>query len=171
MVTQIERSFGEKFLKSIDNFYTYGIDWLFNEWWETASADVIAKYEAAILDHPELITTPELWADPGAIVGDLAIALVAARGLRAGGEAWPVAASAAAVGAGGKIAAGKPGGGKTMAAGIRPSTPHAGARRLRPASAGAEHQRGHGPCFRPARHRTVRGEWRRMLRRRAFPPE
>ena len=53
MVTQIERSFGEKFLKSIDNFYTYGIDWLFNEWWETAPADVIAKYEAAILDHPD----------------------------------------------------------------------------------------------------------------------
>jgi ubiquinone biosynthesis protein Coq4 len=53
MMTQIERSFGEKFLKSIDNFYTYGIDWLFNEWWETAPADVIAKYEAAILDHPD----------------------------------------------------------------------------------------------------------------------
>ena len=54
MVTQIERSFGEKFLKSIDNFYTYGIDWLFNECWETAPADVIAKYEAAILDHPAM---------------------------------------------------------------------------------------------------------------------
>jgi hypothetical protein len=32
MASQIERGFGEKFLKSIDNFYTYGIDWLFNEW-------------------------------------------------------------------------------------------------------------------------------------------
>lgn len=53
MVSPIERGFGEKFLKSIDNFYTHGVDWLFNEWWETASADAIAKYEAAILDHPE----------------------------------------------------------------------------------------------------------------------
>jgi ubiquinone biosynthesis protein COQ4 len=53
MVSPIERSFGEKFLQSIDNFYTHGIDWLFNEWWETAPADAIAKYEAAILDHPE----------------------------------------------------------------------------------------------------------------------
>jgi ubiquinone biosynthesis protein Coq4 len=53
MVAQIEREFGEKFLKSIDNFYTHGVDWLFNEWWETAPVDAIAKYEAAILDHPE----------------------------------------------------------------------------------------------------------------------
>jgi len=53
MVAPIERAFGEKFLKSIDNFYTHGIDWLFNEWWETAPTDAIAKYEAAILDHPE----------------------------------------------------------------------------------------------------------------------
>ena len=53
MVAPIERVFGEKFLKSIDNFYTHGIDWLFNEWWETAPADAIAKYEEAILDHPD----------------------------------------------------------------------------------------------------------------------
>ena len=53
MVSQIDRGFGEKFLRSIDNFYAHGVDWLFNEWWETASADAIAKYEAAILDHPE----------------------------------------------------------------------------------------------------------------------
>jgi ubiquinone biosynthesis protein Coq4 len=53
MVAPIERAFGEKFLKSIDNFYTHGIDWLFNEWWETAPADAIAKYEEAILDHPD----------------------------------------------------------------------------------------------------------------------
>lgn len=53
MITPIEREFGEKFLKSIDNFYSHGIDWLYNEWWETAPADAIAKYEAAILDHPE----------------------------------------------------------------------------------------------------------------------
>jgi ubiquinone biosynthesis protein COQ4 len=53
MLAPIDRSFGEKFLKSIDNFYDFGIDWLFNEWWETAPADAIAKYERAILDHPE----------------------------------------------------------------------------------------------------------------------
>ncbi len=53
MITPIERGFGEKFLKSIDNFYSHGVDWLYNEWWETAPADAMAKYEAAILDHPE----------------------------------------------------------------------------------------------------------------------
>jgi ubiquinone biosynthesis protein Coq4 len=53
MIAPIERGFGEKFLQSIDNFYTRGIDWLFNEWWETAPVDAMAKYEAAILDHPE----------------------------------------------------------------------------------------------------------------------
>lgn len=52
-MTPIERGFGEKFLKSIDNFYSHGVDWLYNEWWETAPADAMAKYEAAILDHPE----------------------------------------------------------------------------------------------------------------------
>lgn len=49
----VNRSFGEKFLKSIDNFYSHGVDWLFNEWWETAPAEAIAKYEATILEHPE----------------------------------------------------------------------------------------------------------------------
>jgi ubiquinone biosynthesis protein Coq4 len=53
MQTTIDRAFGEKFLKSIDDFYAYGVDWLFNEWWESAPAEAIAKYEAAILDHPE----------------------------------------------------------------------------------------------------------------------
>lgn len=53
MIAPIERTFGEKFLQSIDNFYARGIDWLFNEWWETAPDDAIAKYEAAILEHPE----------------------------------------------------------------------------------------------------------------------
>jgi ubiquinone biosynthesis protein COQ4 len=53
MLSSIERGFGEKFLKSVDNFYSHGVDWLFNEWWETAPDDAIAKYETAILDHPE----------------------------------------------------------------------------------------------------------------------
>jgi hypothetical protein len=53
VIVPIDRSFGEKFLQSIDDFYARGVDWLFNEWWETAPADAIAKYEAAIADHPE----------------------------------------------------------------------------------------------------------------------
>lgn len=53
MQPSVDRVFGEKFLMSIDNFYSHGVDWLFNEWWETASAEAIAKYEAAILEHPE----------------------------------------------------------------------------------------------------------------------
>lgn len=53
MTTPIDRAFGEKYLRSIDDFYAYGVDWLFNEWWETAPVDAIAKYEAAILEHPE----------------------------------------------------------------------------------------------------------------------
>lgn len=53
MISPIERKFGEKFLQSVDDFYAHGIDWLFNEWWETAPADAITKYEAAIADHPE----------------------------------------------------------------------------------------------------------------------
>lgn len=54
MLEQADRDFGEKFLKSIDNFYTHGVHWLFNEWWESAPQDAIDKYEAAIADHPEI---------------------------------------------------------------------------------------------------------------------
>ncbi len=53
MIAPINREFGEKFLKSIDNFYTHGVDWLFNEWWEGAPDDAIAAYATAILEHPE----------------------------------------------------------------------------------------------------------------------
>jgi ubiquinone biosynthesis protein COQ4 len=53
MVQTVDRVFGEKFLTSIDNFYDYGVHLLFNDWWEQAPADAIAKYVAAIEDHPE----------------------------------------------------------------------------------------------------------------------
>lgn len=43
MQTTIDRAFGEKFLKSIDDFYAYGVDWLFNEWWESAPAEEIGR--------------------------------------------------------------------------------------------------------------------------------
>lgn len=35
MIAPVDRNFGEKFLQSIDDFYVRGVDWLFNEWWET----------------------------------------------------------------------------------------------------------------------------------------
>lgn len=53
MIGTIDRDFGEKFLTSIDNFYTYGTDQLFNEWWDGAPQDAIDKYVAAIENHPE----------------------------------------------------------------------------------------------------------------------
>lgn len=53
MVQKIDRAFGEKFLTCSDNFYDYGVHLLFNEWWDTAPADAIAKYVEAIEKHPE----------------------------------------------------------------------------------------------------------------------
>ncbi|QLC25373.1 hypothetical protein HFP57_10295 [Parasphingopyxis algicola] len=53
MIEAIDRDFGEKFLTSIDDFYAYGTDQLFNEWWATAPKDAVDKYVAAIENHPE----------------------------------------------------------------------------------------------------------------------
>ena len=53
MIEKIDRKFGERFLTSIDDFYAYGVDKLFNDWWETAPADAIRKYVEAIENHPE----------------------------------------------------------------------------------------------------------------------
>ncbi len=53
MLHRVDRAFGEKFLTSVDDFYAYGTHLLFNEWWDAAPDDVIAKYVAAIEDHPE----------------------------------------------------------------------------------------------------------------------
>lgn len=53
MPAKIDRTFGEKYLTSIDDFYAYGTHLLFNEWWAAGPQDAIDKYVAAILDHPE----------------------------------------------------------------------------------------------------------------------
>ena len=53
MTGTVDRIFGEKFLTSIDNFYEYGVHLLFNDWWEKAPADAVAKYVEAIEAHPE----------------------------------------------------------------------------------------------------------------------
>jgi ubiquinone biosynthesis protein COQ4 len=53
MIAKIDRAFGEHFLTSIDDFYAYGVDKLFNDWWATAPADAIQKYVDAIENHPE----------------------------------------------------------------------------------------------------------------------
>jgi hypothetical protein len=48
VVRPVDRAFGEKFLTSVDDFYGYGVHLLFNDWWESAPADVIEKYVAAL---------------------------------------------------------------------------------------------------------------------------
>ena len=53
MVQKIDRAFGEKFLTCSDDFYSYGVHLLFNEWWVAAPQDAIDKYVAAIDNHPE----------------------------------------------------------------------------------------------------------------------
>lgn len=53
MIAKIDREFGERFLTSADDFYAHGVHLLFNEWWESAPKDAIAKYVAAIEQHPE----------------------------------------------------------------------------------------------------------------------
>jgi ubiquinone biosynthesis protein COQ4 len=53
MIQKVDREFGEKFLNSIDDFYGYGVHLLFNDWWEKAPSEVIAKYVAAIENHAE----------------------------------------------------------------------------------------------------------------------
>lgn len=53
MLPKIDRIFGEKFLTSVDDFYSYGVHLLFNEWWEKAPQETIDKYVAEIENHPE----------------------------------------------------------------------------------------------------------------------
>ena len=53
MIQKIDRVFGEKYLTCTDNFYQYGVHLLFNEWWDTAPADAVEKYVAAIEEHEE----------------------------------------------------------------------------------------------------------------------
>jgi ubiquinone biosynthesis protein COQ4 len=69
MIQSVDRAFGEKFLTSVDNFYDYGVHLLFNEWWDKAPADAVAKYIDAIESHPEQgPLAAELWyAEPFAL--------------------------------------------------------------------------------------------------------
>lgn len=52
-MTQVDRVFGEAFLRSIDDYDAYGVHLLFNDWWAAAPDHAIAKYVAAIESHPE----------------------------------------------------------------------------------------------------------------------
>ncbi|QMW24308.1 Coq4 family protein [Sandaracinobacteroides saxicola] len=49
----IDPAFGEKFLRSVGDFYAHGVHLLFNEWWETAPQAAIDAYVTAIEDHPD----------------------------------------------------------------------------------------------------------------------
>lgn len=53
MIEKVDREFGEKYLTAVDDFYSYGVHLLFNEWWVSASQETIDKYVAAIESHPE----------------------------------------------------------------------------------------------------------------------
>ncbi len=53
MPHRIDRAFGEKYLTCTDDFYSYGVHLLFNEWWVEAPQEVIDKYVEAIESHPE----------------------------------------------------------------------------------------------------------------------
>jgi ubiquinone biosynthesis protein COQ4 len=66
MIAKIDRAFGEHFLTSLDDFYAYGVDKLFNDWWATAPADAIQKYVDAIESHPEQapLARQQWYADP-----------------------------------------------------------------------------------------------------------
>ncbi len=66
MVQKIDREFGEKYLTCMDNFYEYGVHLLFNDWWEKAPADAVAKYVEAIESHPEQgpLATERWYAEP-----------------------------------------------------------------------------------------------------------
>jgi ubiquinone biosynthesis protein Coq4 len=66
MTKRLDRTFGEKFLTSVDDFYGYGVHLLFNEWWESAPAEVIDAYVAAIEAEPAMaaLAREEWYAEP-----------------------------------------------------------------------------------------------------------
>jgi ubiquinone biosynthesis protein COQ4 len=66
MLATIDREFGEKYLTCMDNFYAYGVHLLFNDWWDKAPADAVAKYVEAIESHPEQgpLAAARWYADP-----------------------------------------------------------------------------------------------------------
>jgi ubiquinone biosynthesis protein Coq4 len=52
-MAHVDRVFGERFLRSVGDYYDYGVHLLFNDWWAAAPDEAIAKYVAAIESHPE----------------------------------------------------------------------------------------------------------------------
>ncbi len=72
MAGKIDRTFGERFLTSADDFYAYGVHLLFNDWWEHAPADAIDHYVRAIEQHPEQgPLAAEAWYAPSLTLADL----------------------------------------------------------------------------------------------------
>lgn len=53
MAPPIDPALGEKFIATAGDFYRHTVEHLFNDWWETASADAIADYVTAIEHHSE----------------------------------------------------------------------------------------------------------------------
>ncbi len=66
MVQSLDRDFGERFLRSIEDFYGYGVHLLFNDWWEAAPAEVIDKYVASLEANPEIaaLAREQYYAEP-----------------------------------------------------------------------------------------------------------
>jgi ubiquinone biosynthesis protein Coq4 len=65
MIEPLDRTFGEKFLTSIDDFYGHGVHLLFNEWWEHAPSAVVEKYVDALEADPEMAALArEQWYAP-----------------------------------------------------------------------------------------------------------
>ncbi|MDJ0767340.1 MAG: Coq4 family protein [Ilumatobacter sp.] len=46
--TPIDREFAEKFMKSVDEPFKYGVYWLFHEWWDEAPDPAIDAYRAEL---------------------------------------------------------------------------------------------------------------------------
>jgi len=71
VVQPVDRTFGEQFLRSVDDFYGYGVHLLFNDWWESAPADVIDKYVAALEADPQVaeLAREQWYAEPLSLDG------------------------------------------------------------------------------------------------------
>lgn len=73
MIQSIDPAFGEKFVATAGDFYRFTVERLFNEWWQDASEETIAAYNAAIEDHPEHgPLAREGWLAPAFSLGALA---------------------------------------------------------------------------------------------------
>jgi len=63
--TPVDPIFREKLFRSVEDFYGYGVHLLFNDWWESAPAEVIDKYVAALEADPSVAALAhEQWYAP-----------------------------------------------------------------------------------------------------------